>query len=166
MRSLRSLAPGGGYPLVSRGDHRETTFHNDIDRRCFLETLGANLRNDRLATQCLAGKYPSRGGTFGAGRQNVPSLWSRSLPDSRRSLGAFGSYSRSVNSSADPSPYLRLQQNKLSAVFYRLSLPAKHFETSDSIRTTYFNELSALTPPASPRGCIRTEREIYPNSIP
>ncbi len=53
MRSLRSLAPGGGYPLVSRGDHRETTFHNDIDRRCFLETLGANLRNDRLATPCL-----------------------------------------------------------------------------------------------------------------
>ena len=53
MRSLRSLALGGLYDLMSRGDHREPAFHDDIDRRCFLETLGANLRNDRLATPCL-----------------------------------------------------------------------------------------------------------------
>ena len=38
---LRVQYPGAIYHLMSRGDHREPTFRDDIDRRTFLATLGA-----------------------------------------------------------------------------------------------------------------------------
>ena len=39
-RPLRVAYPGAIYHLMSRGDHREAIFRDDIDRRSFLETLG------------------------------------------------------------------------------------------------------------------------------
>ena len=39
-RLLRIQFPGAIYHLMNRGDRREPTFHDDPDRRCFLDTLG------------------------------------------------------------------------------------------------------------------------------
>ena len=38
-RKLRFEYPGAIYHVMNRGDHREPIFHNDADRRRFLETL-------------------------------------------------------------------------------------------------------------------------------
>ena len=38
-RPLRVEYPGAIYHLMSRGDHREAIFRDDIDRRAFLSTL-------------------------------------------------------------------------------------------------------------------------------
>ena len=43
-RPLQVQYAGEIYHLMSRGDHRELTFRDDIDRRCFLETLCATCR--------------------------------------------------------------------------------------------------------------------------
>ena len=37
---LRIQFPGAPYHLMNRGDRRESIFHDDQDRRCFLDTLG------------------------------------------------------------------------------------------------------------------------------
>jgi hypothetical protein len=37
---LRSQFPGPIYHLMNRGDRRESIFRNDLDRQCFLITLG------------------------------------------------------------------------------------------------------------------------------
>ena len=39
-RPLRIQFPGAIYHLMNRGDRRESIFHDDQDRRCFLDTLG------------------------------------------------------------------------------------------------------------------------------
>jgi REP element-mobilizing transposase RayT len=39
-RQLRVQYPGAIYHLMNRGDRREPIFHDDPDRRCFLETFG------------------------------------------------------------------------------------------------------------------------------
>jgi len=39
-RPLPSSFPGAIYYLMNRGDLREFIFHDDQDRRCFLDTLG------------------------------------------------------------------------------------------------------------------------------
>ena len=40
LRLLRIHFPGAIYHLMNRGDRRESIFHDDPDRRCFLDTLG------------------------------------------------------------------------------------------------------------------------------
>ena len=40
LRLLRIHFPGAIYHLMNRGDRRESIFHDDQDRRCFLDTLG------------------------------------------------------------------------------------------------------------------------------
>jgi REP element-mobilizing transposase RayT len=39
-RKLRVEYPGALYHVMSRGDHREPIFRDDLDRKCFMETLG------------------------------------------------------------------------------------------------------------------------------
>ena len=39
-RKLRVEYPGALYHVMSRGDHRELIFRDDLDRACFVETLG------------------------------------------------------------------------------------------------------------------------------
>jgi REP element-mobilizing transposase RayT len=39
-RKLRVEYPGALYHVMNRGDHREPIFRDDLDRKCFLETLG------------------------------------------------------------------------------------------------------------------------------
>jgi REP element-mobilizing transposase RayT len=38
-RKLRIQYAGAVYHVMNRGDRREAIFHDDPDRRCFLETL-------------------------------------------------------------------------------------------------------------------------------
>ena len=40
-RQLRIQYPGAIYHLMSRGDRREEIFRDDLDRKSFLQTLGA-----------------------------------------------------------------------------------------------------------------------------
>ena len=58
-RPLRVQYPGAIYHLMSRGDHREPTFRDDIDRRTFLATLGVAC--DKTGWQihafCLMGNH-------------------------------------------------------------------------------------------------------------
>jgi hypothetical protein len=39
-RQLRIQYQGAIYHLISRGDRREEIFHDDLDRKSFLQTLG------------------------------------------------------------------------------------------------------------------------------
>ena len=58
-RPLRVQYPGAIYHLMSRGDHREPTFRDDIDRRRFLETLGATCEKTgwQVHAWCLMGNH-------------------------------------------------------------------------------------------------------------
>ena len=39
-RKLRVEYPGALYHVMNRGDHREPIFRDDLDRKCFVATLG------------------------------------------------------------------------------------------------------------------------------
>ena len=58
-RPLRVQYPGAICHLMSRGDHREPTFRDDIDRRRFLETLGAACEKTgwQVHAWCLPSNY-------------------------------------------------------------------------------------------------------------
>ena len=58
-RPLRVEYPGAIYHLMSRGDHREATFRDDVDQRTFLSTLGeACLKTGwQVHAFCLMGNH-------------------------------------------------------------------------------------------------------------
>ena len=41
-RSIRIEYPGAYYHVMARGNRREAIFHDEADRRFFLQTLGLN----------------------------------------------------------------------------------------------------------------------------
>ena len=58
-RPLRIQFPGAIYHLMNRGDRRESIFHDDQDRRCFLDTLGEACEKTgwQLHAWCLMGNH-------------------------------------------------------------------------------------------------------------
>ncbi len=58
-RPLRVEYPGAIYHLMSRGDHREAIFHDDADRRAFLNTLGEACAKTgwQVHAYCLMGNH-------------------------------------------------------------------------------------------------------------
>ena len=58
-RPLRIQFPGAIYHLMNRGDRRESIFHDDQDRRCFLGTLGEACEKTgwQLHAWCLMGNH-------------------------------------------------------------------------------------------------------------
>ena len=52
-RQLRIQYQGAIYHLMSRGDRREEIFRDDLDRKSFLQTLGAACQKERVAGGCL-----------------------------------------------------------------------------------------------------------------
>jgi hypothetical protein len=48
-RQLRIQYEGAIYHLMSRGDRREAIFQDDLDRKCFLQALGAVCEKTGLA---------------------------------------------------------------------------------------------------------------------
>ena len=58
-RPLRIQFPGGIYHLMNRGDRRESIFHDDQDRRCFLDTLGEACEKTgwQVHAWCLMGNH-------------------------------------------------------------------------------------------------------------
>jgi len=58
-RKLRVQYPGALYHVMNRGDRREPIFHDDVDRRRFLETLGeACGKTDwQIHAWCLMGNH-------------------------------------------------------------------------------------------------------------
>ncbi len=58
-RPLRVEYPGSIYHLMSRGDHPESIFRDDTDRRTFLRTLGAACAKTgwQVHAWCLMGHH-------------------------------------------------------------------------------------------------------------
>ena len=58
-RPLRIQFPGAIYHLMNRGDRRESIFHDDQDRHCFLDTLGEACEKTgwQLHAWCLMGNH-------------------------------------------------------------------------------------------------------------
>ena len=58
-RKLRLQYPGAVYHLMSRGDRREAIFHDDQDRRSFLDTLGEDCLKSgwQVHAFCLMGNH-------------------------------------------------------------------------------------------------------------
>ena len=58
-RPLRIQFPGATYHLMNRGDRRESIFHDDQDRRCFLDALGETCEKTgwQLHAWCLMGNH-------------------------------------------------------------------------------------------------------------
>ncbi len=58
-RPLRVEYPGAIYHLMSRGDHRESIFRDDTDRRTFIATLGEACRKTgwQVHAWCLMGNH-------------------------------------------------------------------------------------------------------------
>src|SRR5437773_11529914 len=51
--NVRIQYEGAIYHVMSRGNGKAAVFHNDVDRRSFVQTLGLGLRRNRLAGPCL-----------------------------------------------------------------------------------------------------------------
>ena len=58
-RKLRVEYPGAIYHVMNRGDRREPIFHDDVDRRSFLETLGEACAKTewQVHAYCLMGNH-------------------------------------------------------------------------------------------------------------
>ena len=66
-RQLRIEYPGAIYHVMSRGDHREDIFHDDVNRQDFLTWYLAAPPTVRLGCPGIQGQTAEKGGAVRAG---------------------------------------------------------------------------------------------------